>query len=162
MNVKYKYLLVALAALLVIAPLIYYYTDELNNISQLNMNSARSSNYSSYFYLNPVPKYDVASYKASCKQIPLEDMVNNPDSYKGQKVKETGRIDNITSNPDGYTEILLYTPETNRDFTRLFVTYKGSVSFVQGDNIVVYGEIDSYTEYNIKMPFLKAVYLEKN
>ena len=162
MNINYKYLLITLLVILIMVPVIYYYFDEINMISQLNIKSAHSSNYSSYFYLNPIPNYEVASYKASCNHLPLEDLFNNPDSYKGQKIKETGQIANITFNPDGYTEILLYTPETNRDFTRLFVTYKGKVSYVQGDNIAAYGEIDSYTEYNIKMPLLKSVYIEKN
>ena len=149
-----------MVAILIIAPVLYYYMSD-NYVSQMNINSSRSNNYSSYFYLNSIPIGEVASYKASCKNIDLTVMMQNPDSYKGQKIIETGQIYNMTINDDGVTEMLLNTPETTSDLTRLFVTYKGTTPYSIGDNIAAYGEEDSFTVYNIKMPFLKSVYIEK-
>jgi hypothetical protein len=88
-------------------------------------------------------------------------MFSSPSSYKGQKIVETGQIVNISVNDEGVTEMLLDTPETDRNFTRLFVTYKGETLFVPGDNIVAYGQVDTFTVYDIEQPFLKAVYIEK-
>ena len=159
MNNKYKYLLITVVAIAFIGSVIYYFATM--NTSQTG-NSAPSNNYSSYFYLNPISNSDAATYKASCKNIPLEAMFQTPDAYKGQKIKETGRIDNMTFNPQGYTEMLLYTPETDSNFTRLFVTYHGTVPYNIGDNIAVYGQVDTFIEYDFKMPFLKAVYIENS
>ena len=161
MDNKIKYVIITVVILIIVLTLgIYYYTNY-NNESQMNMNSINSNNYSSYFYLNPISSNDVASYKSSCTHIPLNDMFQNPDSYKGQKIVETGQIVNISVNDDGVTEMLLNTPETDRNFTRLFVTYKGATSFMPGDNIAAYGQVDTFTVYDIEQPFLKAVYIEK-
>ena len=161
MNNKIKYIILIGAVLIIVLALGIYYFTIYNNETQMNMNSINSNNYSSYFYLNPISTNDIASYKSSCTHIPLNDMFSSPDSYKGQKIVETGQIVNISVNDEGVTEMLLDTPETDRNFTRLFVTYKGETSFVPGDNIAAYGQVDTFTVYDIEQPFLKAVYIEK-
>jgi len=162
MDKKYKIFLIILVVILVITPFVYYFTSEYYKNIQMDSSAVRATNYSSYFYLNPISSSEVDSYKASCKDLSVEDMIQNPEKYKGQKAVETGQIVNMTYNPDGYSEFLLWTPDTNRNFTRLFVTYKGQVSYVIGDTITVYGEVDTYAEYGLKMSFLKAVYIQKN
>ena len=161
MDNKIKYVIIIGAVLIIVLALGIYYFTNYNNESQMNMNSISSNNYSSYFYLNPISSNDVASYKSSCTHIPLNDMFSSPSSYKGQKIVETGQIVNISVNDEGVTEMLLDTPETDRNFTRLFVTYKGETLFVPGDNIAAYCQVDTFTFYDIEQPFLKAVYIEK-
>lgn len=161
MNNRYKYLIIIVVVVLIAASVSYYFISSNSNNSQ-DKYSAANNNYSSYFYLNPISKNDVNAYKASCKQVSVEALSQNPDAYNKQRITETGQIVNITVNDDGVTEMLLVTPETNRDFTRLFVTYKGKLPYNIGDSITAYGEEDTLIVYQIKMPFLKSVYTEKN
>lgn len=161
MDRKYKILIVILVILVIATPIIYYLSSNYFKYSQMTNESAKASNYSSYFYLEPISQGELSSDKSSYKDESVEDMIQNPEKYKGDKIVETGQIINMTYNPDGYSEFLIWTPDTNRNFTRLFVTYKGQTSYNIGDNIRVYGVVDTYTEYGLSMSFLKAVYIEK-
>ena len=69
--------------------------------------------------------------------------------HKETKNYWTDQIVNLTVSDDGVSEMLLNTPGTNRNFNWLFLTYKGETSYVPGDNIVTYGQVDTINVYDI-------------
>ncbi len=134
-------------------------------VSVVGISGCTSSDSSSINVLQPIPASQTDSYKASAQTIPLANMLKNPDTYKGQKIKVTGEIFQIQES-SGSTFILLNTPETTSYSDRVAVTYGGSVSFVKGDTITAYGEgggaysYKSQEGYDITIPLIKAVLIE--
>lgn len=117
-------------------------------------------------YLDSIPQSDVSSYNASCAQPSLNELVKNPDSFFGKKIKASGTIFQIWENWDGTTNIILDMPESYSYVDRVYITYNGKIPFVKGDNITAYGEgggkysYESVEDYDITLPLLKAVYIE--
>lgn len=128
--------------------------------------SGCTSNASNSDYLTPISQSEASSYMASCTQPNLAELIKDPNSFIGQKIKVTGTIFQITQNNDGSTYILLDTPQTTSYTDRVYITYGGKTSFVKGDKITAYGidggsySYKSVEGYQITLPFIKAVYIK--
>lgn len=107
---------------------------------------------------------DIAAKKANAKTIDYPQLKKNPDRYKGEYVKYTGKIIQILEGKD-ITNIRLAVTETEFGYDyddEIFIEYDGYTDYVDEDIITVYGEIyGTYTYvsqagYNISLPGLIA------
>ncbi|MDM5245773.1 Slp family lipoprotein [Lysinibacillus sp. G4S2] len=91
-----------------------------------------------------------AAKKANAKTIDYPQLKKNPDRYKGEYVKYTGKILQILEG-DNVTNIRLAVTPTSYGYDPndvIFIEYYGYTDFVDDDIITVYGEI--YGSYSYK------------
>lgn len=104
-----------------------------------------------------------SQYKDSCKYISFKELEKNPDKYKYQRVKYSGKVIQIMESY-GSTDIRM---DVNDNFgDTIYVTYDGTTPAVEDNAITVYGEvIGSYTyistaNYKITLPEIRAKYID--
>lgn len=93
---------------------------------------------------------EAAAKKANAKTIDYPQLKKNPDRYKGEYVKYTGKILQILEG-DNITNIRLAVTPTSYGYNAsdvIFIEYVGYTDFVDDDIITVYGEI--YGSYSYK------------
>ncbi|MFJ6264253.1 toxin regulator [Lysinibacillus xylanilyticus] len=93
---------------------------------------------------------EAAAKKANAKTIDYPQLKKNPDRYKGEYVKYTGKILQILEG-DNITNIRLAVTPTSYGYNPndvIFIEYSGYTDFVDDDIITVYGEI--YGSYSYK------------
>lgn len=107
---------------------------------------------------------EAAAKKANAKTIDYPQLKKNPDRYKGEYVKYTGKILQILEG-DNITNIRLSVTQNSYGYDVndvIFIEYPGYTEFVDDDIITVYGEIYgsySYTSqagFEISLPGLLA------
>jgi hypothetical protein len=98
-------------------------------------------------------------YKASCKEIPIAELTNNPKSYLGQKVKITGQVvvfeesgDQKSGTKNTALVIGVSDPSSTLPSGKLpvFISYAGSTSAFINDKVTVYGEFTGIDKPNLK------------
>ena len=98
----------------------------------------------------PLTGEQLEAYKASCTEVSVQELMNNPDKYKGQHVKFTGVTYQVfdvnmlseRNEEDAYT--LIVGPTTNIKNSvdnPLYVIYKNASSIDQLNMITVYGDV---------------------
>lgn len=93
---------------------------------------------------------EATAKKANAKTIDYPQLKKNPDRYKGEYVKYTGKILQILEG-DNITNIRLAVTPTSYGYNPndvIFIEYSGYTDFVDDDIITVYGEI--YGSYSYK------------
>ena len=101
-------------------------------------------------------------YKQSCQSISYDELLRNPDSYKGKDIKLRGKV---LQSVDG--TLLIYVTQGNYgiwdDIT--MVTWKGEPNVIEDDIITVWGTYTGTTTYTTALgadktvPLLAAKYV---
>ncbi|MBM4240081.1 MAG: hypothetical protein FJ150_00110 [Euryarchaeota archaeon] len=152
-----------LTALLIIVVAAFAYTL----IFGLSFEFMASEGKESDSYLPVVSEENISAYKASCTELNLSKVSENPASLNGQKVKVKGqiqkKIEPVQFNKTR-TYIELKVPGLQNP---IIVSYASTIPFNPGDTIIAYGEY-SYpirTETselaNKDLIMIKATYIEK-
>lgn len=102
-------------------------------------------------------------FKGNCSAIDFNLLNKNADNHTGEKLKFTGKILQISENSNGgYIRL-----GVNGSYSDVvYVDYKGTNNFVEGDTITVYGVCKgdySYTSTigaKITLPKIDAKYIE--
>ena len=80
------------------------------------------------------------SYAASCISVTYDDLVNNPDAYKGKAIKVSGRSFSNNS-PGTINQLYMIMNDSEAQKVKLYVTYKDTDTRISiNDRITVYGE----------------------
>jgi len=124
------------------------------------------------FYLPTVSGANISIYEASCIDLNLSKVSENPDSLIGQKVKVKGELLKKEENPDNTTDILLKVPELSK-YPYIIVRYSSEVPYNNGTELEVYGEYsrlslieEKYALTPLKssngaVPSINGVYIER-
>jgi hypothetical protein len=118
-----------------------------------------------------------AEYKAACQELPVNDLAKEPGTFKGRKVKYTGKVlvmDFPKDTAQGKTPtglILAIADETHAlagGQLPVYVTFAGSTDAFIYDTVTAYGEVSGSYDYKSPMikekslPWVEAKYLEKS
>lgn len=93
------------------------------------------------------------NYIASCKNIKYEDLARNPDKYKSQSFKFTGKVIQVVEPTVGHTVVLrINVTKTEYDFytDTIYATVsipKDSDRILEGDIITIYGNCEGMYSY---------------
>lgn len=125
-----------------------------------------------------------SDYKAACKEVPVSELLNNPDQYVGQKIKVTGNILLVSVDGLNNTKTNMATLVGVEDPTHILSTgiisvsinYENLDDYPTSDNRTFYGEfyVDNTTYNSVgayndevkskigdkRIPQLKAEYYE--
>ena len=103
-------------------------------------------------------------YAADCIDLAYNDTARNPDSHKGEKVKFSGKIIQVS---EGLLDSVVYRIATKNGYENIvYVTYtrqEGESRLLENDRITVYGECNGVTSYmsllgTITIPSVKMQY----
>ncbi len=109
-------------------------------------------------------------YIASCKEIKYEDLARNPDKYKSQSFKFTGKVIQVVEPTVGHTVVLrINVTKTEYDFytDTIYATVsipKESDRIFEGDIITIYGNCEGMYSYKsvlgqkISLPEIRIKY----
>lgn len=103
-------------------------------------------------------------FKNNCTVLEFNKVNKNPDNFKGEKFKCTGKIIQIMEDSNG-GKMRLALGDYYSDV--VYVTYEGNNDFVEDDYVTVYGYCDggySYTSTvgaSVDLPKISAKYIEK-
>ena len=84
------------------------------------------------------------NYKASCVTISYNDAMRNPDSYKGQNVRVSGKVNQIIEGFFDYYTIYITDSEGNK-WEANYKYPEGSSHLIEGDYVSAYGECKGTT-----------------
>ena len=118
------------------------------------------------------PTLSPSEYKKQCKSVSYEKIARNPDDYKGELVKFTGKVEQVIEHswiPNEYRVSV-----TKGDYGLwedvVYVKYtlpEGSSRILEGDIVTFYGECEGTTSYlsilgqTVTIPSVNAVILEQ-
>jgi len=113
---------------------------------------------------------NVSAYKNSCTELNLSQISKDPQSFNGKNVKVTGQLYKkyeYVQFDKKRTNMVLKVPGFSPD-PYILVTYTGTLSFILGDNVTVYGEYSyPFTDTTVpeiadkSLPDIRAGYVEK-
>lgn len=128
-----------------------------------------SGNNSSYSKeQNALTSGEREQYRRSCKEVRYEEVARDPDSYKGKKVKITGKVLQVS---EGYRNSITLRVASAKDGYGdvWYVTYvrgDNEARILEDDIVVIYGECNGITTYKsvlgakITIPAAKAKLIE--
>jgi hypothetical protein len=131
----------------------------------IQYHSSVQSDYSipdqSGFYLPTISGENISQYKASCTEINLNMPIYDLEQFKGHKVKIKGELIGVMQNMENSTNIQIK-PNDLSLYPYIIVSYSTKIPYSLGDELEVYGELDSSANFENKdVPFIKAAYIEK-
>ena len=104
-------------------------------------------------------------YVSACVNLAYDDTARNPDSHKGEKVKFSGKVIQVS---EGLLDSVIYRIATKNGYENVvYVTYTrhdGESRILENDSITVYGECNGVTSYlsvlggTITIPSVKMQY----
>lgn len=122
-----------------------------------------------------------ADYKSMCQAVLHEEICRNPNLYKGEKIKYSGKVIQILENPLSTQYIVCTEKEYVKGFEyadlgwnmnkRICAEYKPKDTeprIIDNDDVTVYGEFIGLEKFisvlgeEIRMPKIKAKYIELN
>lgn len=118
---------------------------------------------SPYQNTEPLHGTELDQYKAQCQSITFSQLVKDPDSYKGKKVKYTGIVRGIEQNGK-YMNFTLF---DSQGPYAIYVYYPSTTAFAEGDMVTVYGTVYGSitypgTNFKIVVPQISARVIEKS
>lgn len=104
-------------------------------------------------------------YAASCEKVNYKEVERNPDSFKGKRIKVTGKVIQVA---EGWLDsVTLRVDEGNGNTWYVTYTHKdGESRILENDRITCYGEckgVESYTSVlgsQVTIPSMKMEYFE--
>lgn len=124
-----------------------------------------------HFFSQVLSQSDRYRVKAHASEGPdYKELVKNPDKFKGQNVKYTGKVAQIQEDQSGQGFIRLSVTDNGYDYwsDEIYVTYTDSTDVVADDLVTVYGILTggvtymSMANYQITIPGMEAVSIEKS
>ena len=121
-----------------------------------------------YFFSTLLSKSDKERIKSEVSQGPAyKELSKNADKYTGQKVVYSGKVIQVSENEKGIGFLRLNVGTEFSDDV-IYVSYTDKTDVLQGDTATVYGILGgsltyvSQANYNISVPYLEAVAIEKD
>lgn len=107
-------------------------------------------------------------FKNACADLAYEELARNADSHKGEKVKYTGRIVQVSNGSNGLVNLRVATSGNYDDIILVEYEYKdGQSKFLEDDTVTVYGTIygdytyESVMGAHITVPLVLASYIDR-
>ncbi len=107
-------------------------------------------------------------FKNACGDLAYEELARNADSHKGEKVKYSGRIVQVTNGSDGSVTLRVATSGNYDDIILVDYTYQsGQSKLLEDDTVTVYGTIygdytyESVMGAHITVPLVLASYIDR-
>lgn len=107
-------------------------------------------------------------FKNACGDLAYEELARNADGHKGEKVKYSGRIVQVTNGSSGSVTLRVATSGNYDDIILVEYTYKsGQSKLLEDDTVTVYGTIygdytyESVMGAHITVPLVLASYIDR-
>ncbi|MBP1946595.1 hypothetical protein [Methanobacterium petrolearium] len=117
-------------------------------------------------FIPTISEENASTYKASCTELNISQVFENPKSLIGTKVKVKGELLQKQENFDNTTFIHLKVPDLYPN-PYIVVTYSSKIPYNEGDSLDIYGVYDypvligKDETSRITVPSIKGAYIEK-
>lgn len=96
-------------------------------------------------------------YKEGCTEYPCEDILRNPEEFKGVKIRISGEVFQVVSDDGSNLTLLLDTGEDNGIAYIKYNRDKGENRILDGDSVTAYGTFYKLTKYTSVLGTEKTV-----